>query len=142
MSTINEKVNLCLENKFGKQNKKSYIAYSDSAIMCIWSENEKLKKEITKYLNSRGEGHLLTEEERKKYRTADRKFGDLIFNLREGYVFAENWFGKSIRKPSPDGAGMHGFWPELSAKDQMACILLINGRQKLEKLYDYPKANK
>ena len=142
MSTINEKVDLCLEKKFGKQSKKSYIAYSDSAVMCIWCGDEMLKKEIAEYLGSQSEGHLLTEEEREKYRAADRKFGDLIFNLREGYVFAESWFGKSLRKPSPDGAGMHGFWPELSAKDQMACILLINGRQRLEKLYDYPRANK
>lgn len=142
MSTINRKVDLQLEKKFGRQSKKSYIAYSDSAIMCIWSEDERLKGEITEYLNTRNEGHLLTEEERVKYRAADRKFGDIIFNLREGYIFAESWFGKSLRKPSADGEGMHGFWPELSAKDQMACILLINGKRRLEELYDYPKANK
>lgn len=142
MSTICEKVDISLEKKFGKQSKKTYLAYSDSAILCVWCEDEKLRKDIADYLATRSEGHLLSEEERDKYQASNRNFGDLIFILREGYVFAENWFGKSLRKPNPSGAGMHGFWPEPSAKDQMACILLINGRQRLEKLYDYSKANK
>ena len=141
MSTIAEKVNFELEKQFGRQSKKSYIAYSDSAIMCIWCADTDLQARLAAYLDTRKEGHLLTEAERTKYKATDRKFGDLIFNLREGYVFAENWFGKSIRKPSPDGAGMHGFWPELAAGDQMACILLINGKRTLDTLYDYPKAN-
>ena len=93
---------------------------------------------MREYLATRTEGHLLTEEERTYFRATDRKFGDILYILREGNVFADNWFGKSIRKPNPDGAGMHGFWPEWEAKDQMACVALMGGERTLQERYDYP----
>ena len=140
MSTIENNVDLHLEQRFGKQSKKTYIAYSDSATMCVWSERKDLLADIKAYLKTIEFGHLLTEKERKYYRASDRKFGDLLFILRNGNVFATNWFGKSRWKQQPDGAGMHGFWPENAAKDQIASIVLINGKIKLENYYDYRNA--
>lgn len=140
MSTIEKKIELGLEKKFGKQGRNSYIAYCDSCMMCIWSSNQKLLDDIGQYLQLHNEGHLLTEEERIYYRVSDRRFGDLIYNLREGNVFANSWFGKGIRR-HPDGEGMHGFWPERSAKDQMASIILINGHRRLESFYTYKQAH-
>ena len=35
---------------------------------------------------------------------------------------------------------MHGFWPENTAKDQIASIVLINGKIKLKNYYDYHSA--
>lgn len=142
MSTIKNKVSLNLEKKFGKQGKKTYIAYVDSAIMCIWAKEDELKKKISEYLKTRDEGHLLTEKEREYYGATDRKFGDIIYILREGNVFSDNWFGKSLKKPSEDGAGMHGFWPEREAKDSLACIMLMGNKRKLEKISDYRYASK
>lgn len=142
MSTVETKIDLGLEKRFGKQSKKSYIAYSDTAVMCIWTEDKRLKSDIGEYLKMRTEGHLLDGEERERFGATDKKFGDIIYILREGNVFEENWFGKSMRKPSPDGAGMHGFWPEWEARDQIASVILINGRKPLDKEYDYPAANK
>ena len=45
-------------------------------------------------------------------------------------------------KENNDGTGMHGFWPERSARDQMASVILINGKRTLDKLYTYPTAHK
>lgn len=141
MSTVEHKIDLELEKHFGKQQKGGYIAYCDSAVMSIWCDDSSLEEPIRQYLATREEGHLLTEEERICFRATDRKFGDILYILREGNVFADNWFGRSIRKPNPDGSGMHGFWPEWEAKDQMACIALINGDHTLQERYDYPTAH-
>lgn len=141
MSTINNKIDLKLSEKFGKQSENNYIAYCDSAIMCIFLYKADQRKSISEYLFSCECGHLLTEEDRKYYGVTNRKFGDLIFILREGNVFSENWFGKSLRKPNPNGAGMHGFWPEREAHDQMGSIILINGKRELKQFYDYREAN-
>lgn len=137
MSTVQHRVDVGLEKMFGRQGKKTYIAYSDSAVMCVWCENEQLRERISQYLNTLSYGHLLTEEERKYYRAADRKFGDLLFILREGNVFNRNWFGVGVRRQRDEGSGMHGFWPEESALDQMATVVLINSHIKLKDSYDY-----
>lgn len=142
MSTVTNRVDFKLEEKFGKQSKKTYIAYSDSAIMCIWCEKEELKEEIKAFLSEKSEGHLLNEEERKYYGATDKKFGDLIYILKEGNVFKKNWFSISFRKPSADGSGMHGFWPDREAEDSMAVIMLIGSNRKLEAKTDYRYANK
>ncbi len=141
MSTINNHLDINLEKKFGKQSKKTYIAYRDSAIMCVFCQDKNLLSEISKYLKSEPLGHLLTEQDREHYKATDRKFGDIIYILKEGTTFSNNWFGKSIKKPSPDGAGMHGFWPQWESKDQNACIILLDSSRTLEEKYDYQKAN-
>ena len=141
MSTVKKYVDLGLEQKFGRQSKKTYIAYCDTAVMCIFTKDEKLKKEIENYLSTRDEGHLLTVNDRQKYKATDKKFGDIIYILKEGTIFSQNWFGKSLKKPSADGFGMHGFWPEWSSYDQNACVILINSDTKLKDKYDYPDAH-
>lgn len=141
MSTVTKRVDLQLSQKFGKPSKKTYIAYCDSAVMCIFTKDKNLENNIREYLETREEGHLLTDDDRKLYRVTDKKFGDIIYILKEGAIFSENWFGKSLRKPSPDGLGMHGFWPEWTSFDQNACVILIDGSEKLEDKYDYPKAH-
>ena len=142
MSTVKKKIDLDLEKHFGKQNAKNYIAYCDTAVMCIWAKDDNLSLKIADYLKTREEGHLLTEEEREFYGVTNRLFGDYIYILREGNVFADNWFGKSIKKGSGDGSGMHGFWPEREAKDQMACIILGGAKRELSEVYNYKEANK
>lgn len=142
MSTVKNRVNFNLEKHFGKQCKSTYIAYSDSCVMCVWVFREDLRKPIVGFLASRQEGHLLTEEERRYFRATDKKFGDYLFILKEGNCFSHNWFGKSFKKPSPNGSGMHGFWPEWSAYDQLATVILINGKRQIAEQYTYPEAHK
>ena len=139
MSTVKQYVDFKLEKQFGKQGKDTYIAYTDSCVMCIWSDNEQLKREIREFLAEKSEGHLLSDDERKYYKASNKLFGDLVFILKEGNCFKNSWFGCSIRK-HPDGEGMHGFWPEIEAKDQMASIILINGRRVLKRIYTYSEA--
>lgn len=141
MSTVKNKIDLNLEERFGKQNAKSYIAYSDTAVMCIWTDDEALKNNICEYLKTRTEGHLLDSADRERFGVTDENFGQIIYILKEGNVFKNNWFGKSMRKPSPDGVGMHGFWPEWEAKDQLASVILINGNEKLKESYTYREAH-
>ena len=140
MSTVHHRVDIGLEKIFGRQSKKRYIAYSDSAVMCVWCENEQLREKIKCYLNTIPYGHLLTEEERSHYRATDQKFGDFLFILREGNVFKRNWFGVGARKQRAEGVGMHGFWPEKSALDQMATVALINSDIRLKDSYNYEEA--
>lgn len=142
MSTVYDKIDFNLQGHFGKQNKKRYIAYSDSCIMCIWVYDDNLKKPISDYLLSRTEGHLLTDEERLYYHATDKKFGDYIYILKEGFCFSNNWFGKSFKKASLNGSGMHGFWPEWSAYDQLASVILINGKRDIAKRYTYSEAHR
>ncbi len=142
MSTVERKVDLALQRRFGKQSPKTYIAYCDTAVMCIWAKDETLKAQIADYLATRQEGHLLTAEDRRFFGAESTRFGDLIYILREGNVFAENWFGKSLKKPSGNGSGMHGFWPERSAKDQMACIVLLGSDEPLPEKTDYKAAHR
>lgn len=142
MSTVERKIDLELEKNFGKQSEKTYIAYCDTAVMCIWCEKESLKKRLRDYLATKNEGHLLSDSDRAFFKATDKKFGDIIFILREGNVFKDNWFGKSVKKPNPDGSGMHGFWPEREAKDQMACVMLIGGKEDISNFYDYSTVHK
>lgn len=142
MSTIKKRLDLGLEKKFGEQSQKTYIAYSDSCIMCIWSDDVILINKIQDYLKTRNEGHLLSSNERKYYNVTKKQFGNLIYILREGVCFANSWFGKSLKRPSFDGEGMHGFWPEKTAKDQMASIVLLSQEKKLKDFYVYAEAYK
>ena len=141
MSTVKNRVDFNLEEKFGKQSDKTYIAYKDSCIMCIWIFDRKLKENISHYLQTRTEGHLLTDEERIYYKAENLKFGDLIYILKEGTCFSNNWFGKSYKKPSPNGSGMHGFWPEWEAYDQLASVILINSKRQIKDRYIYQEVH-
>lgn len=141
MSTIKYKFDHGLEERFGKQSKKNYIAYCDSCMMCVWVYDKTKELAIRDYLSKFTEGHLLSEEDRAYYKATDRLFGDIIFNLKEGYTFSDNWFGQSLRKPNPDGTGMHGYWPDWSASDAMASIAVINSKRIIKERYDYHSAH-
>lgn len=147
MSTIEHSVEYPFEKMFGKQSKKSYIVYTDSCFICIWCQDKSLQPKIEEYLSTKSEGHLMTAVERKEARVTNPAFGDIIFILREGYCCKDSWFGKGFKgrfksKDNSDGAGMHGFWPERTSRDQMASVILINGKRTLDSLYTYPSAYK
>lgn len=147
MSTIEHSVEYPFEELFGMQSKDSYIVYADSCFICIWCQDKTLLNRLEEYLATKPEGHLLSEEDRIKARATNPAFGDIIFILREGYCCKNSWFGKSIKglfmsRKKSSGAGMHGFWPECSARNQMASVVLINGKRQLENYYTYPTAHK
>ena len=141
MSTVTKIVDIPLEKEFGKQSKKSYIVYSDSAMMCIWIKDDELKTKIVEFLSKKSEGHVLTEDERAYYRVSDKKFGDVLFNLREGCVFKTSWFGQGIKPIKLNSYGMHGFWPEQHECDQTASVILQYSDRILEDEYNYRKVH-
>lgn len=142
MSTIVNHVDYPMETLFGKQSKDTYIVYTDSCFMCVWCHDKSLINKIEDYLSTRDEGHLMTDQERTEAQATNPVFGDIIYILREGTCFSNSWFGKALKNPSADGSGMHGFWPEWNARDQIASIVLINSNRKLEERYTYLTANK
>ena len=147
MSTVEHYVEYPFEEMFGNQGENSYIVYSDSCFICIWCSDKTIQGKIEQYLQTRQEGHLMTMSERVEARATNPNFGDIIYILREGYCCKESWFGADLKgrlkkKTHNNGSGMHGFWPERSARDQMASVILINSERKLDKLYTYPTAHK
>lgn len=147
MSTVKHRVEYPFEALFGHQSEHSYIVYSDSCFICIWCYDKSIQTKIEQYLASKEEGHLMKNDEKKLYRATNPVFGDIIYVLREGYCCENSWFGKELkgrfkRNSHRDGSGMHGFWPERSSRDQMASVILINGKRNIEELYTYPTVNK
>jgi len=120
MSNIEKEVDLHLESYFGKESTCNFLSYKDSAIMRLYIFDKTKEQVINEYLSKSEFGHLLTKEERILYRVSNLKFGDFIFVLYDGFVFSDNWFGKTIRKSKIE-YGMHGFWPK--SKDQQAVVI-------------------
>lgn len=145
MSTVTRSIDIDLKSRFGRESKRTYIAYKDSTIMRIYAADDALLTGIRNYLETRAEGKVISDEERKLYGVTDLRFGSLIFVLREGFVFTDNWFGVALRKQnrkSPTGNGMHGFLPEDRENDHDACVVLMNSSRHMESQYDYRSANK
>lgn len=140
MSTVRERVNLDLERRFGRQSRKTYFAYRDTAVLSVWAAEDPLRREIAAYLREQSVGHLLTVEERRQYGVCDGRFGDLLFILRDGAVFSDSWMGVSLSPPPVGTYGMHGFWCEPGQEEAMAGVLLYSGRHLPEDALRYPAA--
>ena len=139
MSTVQQSVQINLQQHFGKESSKTYFCYRDTAVMCVFASKEALKKQLAEYLKNLPYGHLLTEQQRERYGVTDPKFGDLIFILHEGFVFEDNWFGKAARRTSRCGSS-HGVWHGESLCDQTASVMLISQKRALQPFYEYPQA--
>ncbi|MFX0133325.1 MAG: hypothetical protein ACFFDN_06755 [Candidatus Hodarchaeota archaeon] len=122
MSRVYNKINLSLEDEFGPQKTDRYLYFLDSLILRIWIFDGALSKELEDFLLSRNFGHLLSTTEREYYGVTNKLFGDLIFILNEGYVFAPNYFGFGVRGVIN---GMHGYLPD---SEMQKGVLLANIR--------------
>lgn len=106
MSPVKKGVDLTLENEFGRQSPNRYLYFLDSVICRIWTKDHKFKSEIKTFLNQKKFGKVINNDERIRYQITNKKFGDIVFILNEGYVFKPNFFGLGLRGlPS----GMHGY---------------------------------
>lgn len=94
-----------LERKFGLPG-KNYQFYNDSLYLRVWAEKQELLHEIRNYLDSIDCMYQIDVDMRKKYGATQKKFGDLIYLLREGYAFDPNCFGVAFRGST---AGLHGY---------------------------------
>ena len=81
-----------------------YFLFLDSTMARFWFRNLKVKMQIEKTLSEQEGGHILTEEERGKYRLRfnHNKYGELIFWVDKGYILSPNFYGSNVN-------GMHGY---------------------------------
>lgn len=124
MSSVTQKIKIDLKSYFGKESKKKYIAFKDSAIMRVFITDDSYLNSISEYLNSLNYGHLLTENERLIYGVTNRKFGELIYILNEGFVFQDSWFSQSLKRTTAE-FGMHGFF---SQSDDHSGVLITKNK--------------
>ena len=140
MSTVRHKVKLSLRGVLTRKQRRACMVYTDSCMALVFCRDEAILSRVRDYLDTLPEGHRLDETERAHYRVSDRALGDEIFILRQGYVFADSWFGCSWRR-HPNGQGVHGFYPEKDSRDALACVLLLSERHRLRECYDYKEAH-
>ena len=86
---------------------KSY--FIDATMVRIWGCPEKYRQQLNSALESLP-GKMLTEQERSQWGIESELFGDIIFLLEEGYMFAPSFVGDEVMK------SMHGYWPDLPSQ--------------------------
>lgn len=134
MSAVAREVDAARDLGIGEES-GDYVAFYDAEILKIYLNRESSRPALSARLADSPFGHLLTEEERTRAHVTDRRFGDLIFILKEPYSFARHWFGWNLFGPK-SGYGMHGFWPEQAVSDHTAVAILISGKRTLLPAYD------
>jgi len=109
MTTLTEEVDVkkiieSLPYKFGKD----YTAVYDSTMARYWFFNDKAREEVERALETIPYSHILSEEEKKKYKIdfSDNMYGETYLLMDPGYQIAPSDMGL---KALP---GMHGFAPE------------------------------
>lgn len=107
--------------------------FLDSTMARIWCQDEKEKEAILKYLSTLSYGSILTEAALKEFGIyfPDGKYGDLIFLLKPGHVFAPSYMGAKAPK------GMHGYTPCDAYSDAMlmADEPIAKGCQEIQDIY-------
>ncbi len=94
-----------LYRHFGKPG-DDYYFYNDSVYLRIWSESEAFRNCIADYLRGVDVLNYIDDNTRMRCGASKREHGDLIYWLKEGYMFNPNCFDIML-KSMP--AGMHGY---------------------------------
>lgn len=108
-----------LKRRFGLPGNQ-YQVYMDSVYLRLWSDDKDLLDRISDYLNCINVLVQINDAQRSRYGVKNRCCGDMIFRLREGYVFQPNFFGVSLRGGCE---GIHGF---MEPSDTASGILVTN----------------
>jgi hypothetical protein len=103
----------------GFRTPEDYLAVYDSTMARFWFFSDRARAEISRVLRSSICGHVLDDAEldRLGIRFPDRRFGDLVFLLKPGWLIARSGFENPRWMPS----GMHGYHPDDRYSD--ACFL-------------------
>lgn len=124
MAEFEEKVDLGLEEKFGKPDPEKLVYFYDSLYLRVWFPDPSLKEEVRSFLEENKSGFVLSREERRSFGLADPSLGEIIFLLREGFAFSPNYFGTRLHR------AYHGYHPRLKSQKS---ILLLNGPELKKK---------
>lgn len=103
MANVTETIRVGPEDSLGPVSDRTYTYFIDLTMIRMWIFDENLLDKASHFLESIGNGHALTEEERTRFGVTSRKFGDIIYLLDEGKVFVPNFFGQRVPK------AMHGY---------------------------------
>lgn len=106
-----------LRNRFGDAGPR-YQYLCDSVYLRVWSKDEDLLSEIRAYLDGISVLNRLSSETRDRFGVTNRKFGDEIYCLSEGYGFSPNCFGLILKTLV---RGMHGY---MDASDDASGIVV------------------
>lgn len=93
-----------LKKRFGLPG-DHYQFYNDSVYLRLWADSKSTLHELKRYLDRVDVLALVDDAERKRQGAANALWGQLIYRLKEGYVFEPNCFGAALRGGS---RGVHG----------------------------------
>lgn len=110
MANVQKSIKLEIEKKLGPSNLKTYSYFIDSTMVRIWLHKKSLANSMIKFFSDINEGIIISEEKRKKFGILNPKFGDIIFLLNEGHVFAPSFMGHNSPK------AMHGYDPNITSQ--------------------------
>ena len=110
MANVREGVVIDIESELGPAGDKTYFYFIDSTILRVWTFNQILKEKIEISLNSKKSGRVLSEKDRSDLGISSSKWGDIIYLLNEGFIFAPSFLEKGIPK------AMHGYHPDLPSQ--------------------------
>ncbi len=104
-----------------------YLAVYDSTMARFWFFNEHARAVVRGVLEKVTCGHVLSEAEMRRFGVlfTDHRYGEIIFLLDPGWLFARSDFNGTAWFP----AGMHGYDPEDGYSD---AIFLSNQQPPLE----------
>lgn len=100
--------------------------FVDSTLLRLWDTKPMRLSRLGKKLTAMGIGRIVTEEEREYYGIRSRTFGDMVFVLNPGLVFAPNFFGVYVPK------GMHGYHPEIAEDQGVFCSNVLGTSRTIE----------
>jgi len=99
----------------GYKIRNDYLAVYDSTMARFWFFNESTRTGISSLLEKTSCGRILTDEELRALGVffEDRRFGEVVFLLRPGWIFTKSNFNGPQWKP----VGMHGYHPDDAYSD-------------------------
>jgi predicted AlkP superfamily pyrophosphatase or phosphodiesterase len=85
--------------------------FVDATMARVWCGDVAVRREVEQWLARKAlPGRVLSAAERAEWGIGSQQFGDVLFLLDEGVMFAPNFFGDLGCK------AMHGYWPELESQ--------------------------
>ncbi len=124
MVNVSGGISVSPEKVLGSLGSNTYVYFTDSTIMRVWVNANRLRTKAESYLNNLECGRILSNEERQKYGIVDPKFGEFIFLIDEGLVFEPSFVNRGGLPKA-----MHGYDPDCIS--QKGIFLTNHSSQRL-----------
>jgi len=122
MAPVERSVTIELEEDFAGAGRR-YGYFVDATMLRVWSEDSALIEAIRAHVEAQAlPGSFLSPEERERWGVGREEFGQLLFLLDEGAMFAPGFMGRAAC------AAMHGYLPSLASQmGLLACTHALAG---------------